>query len=107
MELVSVLGYLAFSKIIEIIFIKGIVLSSETVFCSICGKCLGKHRRGFAKDHLKQFPTHDSFLIKKLVDPLIMENPDQWFNKHKDRFLRLINQPTGNTDKTTDKGTAP
>jgi len=54
----------------------------KMAFCLDCGVLLGDYKPGFAKNHLKKFPTHDRFLIKKLVDPLLLDDPDEWF-KHK------------------------
>ena len=49
-----------------------------------CGVNLGEERPNYAKQHLKQFPNHNSFLVKTLYDPLLLDNPDKWF---KNRFI--------------------
>ena len=72
-----------------------------------CGICLGADRENVAKNHLKEFPHHTSYLTKNIVDPLISSNPDEWFLKHKNRFNKIFQQPKSNTEKTTDDETEP
>ena len=80
---------------------------TKAVFCLDCGRYLGEYRPFFAKEHLKQFPKHRQHLIKTLIDPLLISNPDEWFGKHPKLHLRFVHQPIGNTEKSTDKETAP
>lgn len=81
----------------------------KIVFCEICGECLGEERPFYAKKHIKKFPNHRSFLIKNIIDPLLLDNPDDWFKKHPSRSRRetLVRQPKGNTMNITDKETVP
>ena len=65
----------------------------KIVFCNICGECLGEYKPFFAKKHIKENPTHIGFLIKTIIDPLLLKDPDYWFKK-KDI---VPNQPRGNT----------
>lgn len=43
---------------------------TQIVFCKVCGACLGKYRLYYGKEHLKQYPSHNDFLITNLVDPI-------------------------------------
>ena len=52
----------------------------RTVFCQRCGACLGEYRPYFAKEHAKQYPSHNEFLVKNLIDPLRL--PEAEFKKH-------------------------
>jgi hypothetical protein len=70
------------------------------VFCLDCGECLGIHKPYCAKKHIQKFPTHDNFLVKKIVDPLILENPDEWFERMK---IKPAQTPKLNTKKFTDE----
>jgi len=36
------------------------------VFCITCGECVGKYRPNYGKAHLKKYPEHKGFLVKKL-----------------------------------------
>lgn len=54
---------------------------SRVVFCLDCGRYLGVHQPNCAKEHLKEFPDHKNFLVKTLIDPLILNNPDEWFKR--------------------------
>jgi len=53
----------------------------KVVFCNICGKYLGEYIKYFAKDHLEKNPTHIGFLVKTIIDPLLLKDPDSWFEK--------------------------
>ena len=77
------------------------------VFCLDCGECLGAHSQLCARDHIKKHPTHDNFLVKTILDPLLLSNPDEWFKRHSKFYVRTIYQPRGNTEKTTDNETEP
>ncbi len=51
------------------------------VFCLVCGECLGKDRPEYDKDHTKEFPTHKNFMVMPMIDPLLLDNPDEWFKR--------------------------
>ena len=70
----------------------------KIVFCSICGENLGGYKPKFAKEHLKKYPNHDSFIVMKLVDPLLLSNPDKWFKKHI-KPIYYFHQPIFYSDK--------
>jgi hypothetical protein len=44
----------------------------DVVFCKSCGAFLGKYRPNFAKEHLRQYPSHMDYLVKTLIDPLTL-----------------------------------
>ena len=50
-------------------------------FCEICGECLGKYRKNFAKEHGKLFPSHTTFLVKTIIDPLKLPNIELYIQK--------------------------
>ncbi|MGI0057574.1 MAG: hypothetical protein ACREAK_09425, partial [Nitrosarchaeum sp.] len=83
------------------------MIKNKIVFCQICGKCLGEEVPNYAKDHLKLFPNHKSFLVKTLYDPLLLDKPDDWFKHHIPLMKNNYQQPMGNTKKTTDNETEP
>lgn len=72
------------------------------VFCEICGACLGEERPNYAKEHLTLFPSHTSFLVKTLYDPLVLDNPDEWFKKHIP-LMKNHQTPKLNTEKINSK----
>jgi len=78
----------------------GILLTNlrpnNLVFCEICGECLGIERPNYAKEHLMKFPEHRRFLVKNMIDPLKLPNPDEW-------FLKKSQTPKLNTKKFTDE----
>ena len=49
------------------------------VFCLICGECLGNDRPHYGKDHTRKFPTHKNFMVMPMIDPLLLDDPDEWF----------------------------
>lgn len=70
--------------------------------------CLGDFSSNYARKHLKEYPSHTNFLIKNLVDPLILQNPDFWFKKNRSMLLKLVHQPSLNTDnRDTENLTEP
>jgi len=75
----------------------------KIVFCNICGNYLGEYKPYFAKKHLEENPTHVGFLIKTIIDPLLLKDPDSWFEKR----CIVPNQLKGNTEKTIDDETEP
>jgi hypothetical protein len=66
-------------------------------FCLDCGECLGIYKPYYAEKHLKKYPLHKNFLVKTIIDPLTLENPDKWFNYHIPIMIRNL------TEKKTDK----
>ena len=54
----------------------------QVVFCLDCGSCLGIYRPFYATEHLEKFPSHQNFLTITIIDPLVLDNPDEWFNQH-------------------------
>ena len=58
-------------------------LTRELVFCLVCGECLGEHRPLFAKKHIEANPTHLSFLPKRIIDPLILNDLDSYIARLK------------------------
>lgn len=64
--------------------------NKRVVFCEDCGECLGIHETDCAKKHLEKYPNHSNFLVKTMIDPLSLSNPDEWFERRK----ILPNDPT-------------
>lgn len=57
-------------------------LNNKTVvFCMDCGEYIGIHREGCANEHLKKYPYHSDFVVLTITDPLLLSNPDEWFDK--------------------------
>jgi hypothetical protein len=44
---------------------------TEYVVCISCREILGKHRPFFARMHLKEYPTHDGFMIVNTIKEII------------------------------------
>ena len=68
---------------------------AKLVFCMDCGECLGEDREYVAKEHLKKFSNHVSFLTKTIIDPFLLDDIDDWI-KRKMRstdYLHEKNQP--------------
>ena len=55
------------------------VIPKRLVFCLMCGKCLGKDKPHYGKDHTRKFPKHTNFMVMPMIDPLLLDNPDEWF----------------------------
>jgi hypothetical protein len=70
------------------------------VFCGTCGMCLGLYREGFAKAHLRDFPEHDEFLVKAIIDPLMLPEPElrARFAMLEGRFPTKLGQPRKQPD---------
>ena len=91
------------------------LINKKAVFCQVCGECLGEYRENYAQEHLQKHPSHNDFFVKMIIDPLILDNPDEWFRKKKQpsvswkntENLNLFQQPKSNKDKTTDNETEP
>ena len=49
----------------------------------MCGECLGKDRPDYGKEHKEKFPTHTNFIVKPMIDPLVIDDPDEWFRRMK------------------------
>jgi len=73
---------------------------NRLIFCETCGECLGEERPNYAKEHLRLFPNHGSFLVKTLYDPLLLDNPDEWFTK-KLTNRKLTERNTNHEDNRT------
>jgi len=71
------------------------------VFCQTCGQCLGEERPYYAEEHLKQFPEHRMYLVKAINDPLVLADPDKWFNKHIPLMRRKLTE-SKNDDELVD-----
>lgn len=50
-------------------------------FCLVCGECLGKDRPQFKKEHKEKFSSHKNFLVMPMIDPLLLDDPDEWFRR--------------------------
>src|SRR5487761_957782 len=59
------------------------------VFCLTCGACLGIHRPKFGKEHLKRFPSHTEFLVKKIKDPFDLPNINAYVNRLKESIMEI------------------
>ncbi len=51
------------------------------VFCLVCGECLGKDKPNYGKEHTSKFSTHEKFMVMPMIDPLLLDNPDEWFKQ--------------------------
>ena len=82
------------------------MIKKQIVFCETCGECLGEEIPNYAKEHLILFPNHRSFLVKTLYDPLILDNPDEWFDYHIPRMRDATNRQV-TPIKTTEEEKEP
>lgn len=88
------------------------LINKKAVFCQVCGECLGEYRENYAQEHIQKHPSHNDFLVMNIVDPLILDNPDEWFRKKQlsaswknVEHLKSFQQPKGNRNKTTEDET--
>lgn len=58
-----------------------IVPPRRLVFCLVCGECLGNDRPYYGKEHTSEFPSHTNFMVMPMIDPLLLDNPDEWFKR--------------------------
>ena len=59
-------------------------------FCLICGECLGKDRPNYDEDHKRKFPTHRNFMVMPMIDPLLLDDPDEWFRRMNSRRPKIL-----------------
>jgi hypothetical protein len=70
------------------------------VFCEVCGECLGEETPYYAEEHLRLHPDHRRFLVKTILDPLLSDNPDEWFNYHIPLMRRNLTERKADKDLT-------
>ena len=61
----------------------------QLAFCQVCGECMGDaQKEGFANKHWKEFPDHNAYLTKWIIDPLNLPDIGEYVARLKEATTR-------------------